>query len=98
MIWPAAPKPKIPRCFPSPAITSERQPIRPAHSKGAMATSSTRFPERKAIAGIGEKVRGKATIAGIAREQRTIAKIFLSAPAVAAFAAGVAEPGDTDAL
>ena len=38
---------KMPRCFPSPAMTSERQPIRPAQSKGAMATSSPASPSGK---------------------------------------------------
>lgn len=48
-----------------------------------------RFAERKAVTGIGDKVRDKATVARVAREQRTIAKIFLTTPAIGAFAAGV---------
>jgi hypothetical protein len=57
-----------------------------------------RFAERKAVTGIGDKVRGKATVARVAREQRTIAKIFLTTPAIGAFAAGVTEPGNPDAV
>src|SRR5206468_348894 len=54
------------------------------------------FAERKAITGVGDKVRGKAAIARVAREQRTIAKIFPAAAAIGAFAAGVTEPGNAD--
>ena len=57
-----------------------------------------RLPERKAIAGISDEVRGKTAIARVAGEQWAVAKVFLAIFAVCAFAAGVAEPGNPDAL
>ena len=54
------------------------------------------FAERKAIAGVRDEMRGKAAVAGIASEARTVAQILLTASAIEAFAAGVAEPGNAD--
>ena len=54
--------------------------------------------KRKAIAGIRDKVRRKAAVTRVAGEQRTVAKVLPAAPAIAAFAASVSEPGNPDAL
>ena len=54
------------------------------------------FAERKSIARIGDGVGGEAAVAGISGELRAVAEIFHALPAVAADAAGVAEPGDSD--
>src|SRR5262249_51494907 len=52
--------------------------------------------ERKAVTGIGDQMRGKAAVACIAGEQRTVAEVFLSALAIGAVAAGPAQPGHAD--
>ena len=56
------------------------------------------FAERKAIAGIRDEMRGKAAVARVAGEARTVAQILLAAPAIGTFAAGVTEPGNADAF
>ena len=68
-----------PAVLPSPAITSERQPIRPAQSSGASATSLPASPSGNAIARIGDRGRRKAAVARVAGEERAIAQIFLAA-------------------
>ena len=81
-----------------PAMTSERQPIRPAQSRGAMRDIVAGFAERKAIAGVRDEMRGKAAVARVAGEARAVAEVFPAAPAIGTFAAGIAEPGNADPL
>ena len=57
-----------------------------------------RLAERKAIAGVRDKVGGKPSVARVAGEERAIAQILLAASAIGTFAAGIAEPGNADAL
>ena len=54
--------------------------------------------KRKAKAGIRDKVRRETAVTRVAGEQRTVAKVLLAAPAIAAFAASVSEPGNADPL
>src|SRR5206468_3030263 len=54
--------------------------------------------ERKAVAGVRDEMRGKAAVARVASEARTIAEIFPAAPAIGTFAAGIAQPGNADPL
>ena len=56
------------------------------------------FRQREAVARIGDGMRGIATIARIAGEQRLIAEILATAPAIGAAAARIAEPGHAHAL
>ena len=65
----------------------------PAHQTGAKQRCNRDvcacLTERKAISDVGDKVRGKAAVLGIAGEARPVAKVFAVAPAIRAFAAGV---------
>jgi len=56
------------------------------------------FAERKAIAGIRDEMRGKAAVARVAGEARTVAQILPAAPAIGTFATRVTEPGNADAF
>jgi hypothetical protein len=57
-----------------------------------------RFTERKAVAGVRDEMGGKAAVTRVAGEARAVAKVLLAAPAIGTFAAGVTEPGNTDAF
>ena len=54
--------------------------------------------EREGEARVGDRRRREAAVAGVAGEQRVIAQIFAVPDAIGADAAGVAEPGNADAL
>ncbi len=54
--------------------------------------------EREAVALIGDAVVAVAAVQGVAGEARVRAQVLPAAPAIAANAAGPAEPGDADAL
>ena len=54
--------------------------------------------QREGVPGVGAGVLGIAAVAGVAGEARRVAEILPPAPAVRAASAGVAEPGDADAL
>jgi hypothetical protein len=56
------------------------------------------FAEGEAVAGVGDGVGGETTVPGIAGEERRIAEVFHAVAAIAADPAGVAEPGNADAL
>ncbi len=88
----------MPSRFALPAITSDRQPIRPAHNKRRDRNIVAVFAERKSIARVGDGVRGETAVPRVSGEERTVAEIFHALPAVAADAAGVSEPGDSDAF
>ena len=53
---------------------------------------------REAITLVGERVFGIAAVEVIAGEARVVAQVFVAARAVAAFAAGVAQPRHADAV
>ena len=80
----------------SPAAFSERQPISPAQSSGAAAIGVERFGERKGVGGVDDDMAGEAAVARVAGELRRVAQILAPAGAIAAMAAGVAEPGRAD--
>src|SRR5690606_10360909 len=54
--------------------------------------------DRKAVAGVGDRVLGIAAVDLVAGEARRVAQVLLAGGAVAAAPAGVAEPGDADPL
>ena len=59
---------------------------------------TARFAERERITRVGDRRRRKTAVARVSGEERAIAEIFLSAHAIGADAAGVAEPRNADAL
>ena len=87
---------RIPSDLPSPAITSDRQPIRPAQSKGASGDIISVFAKRETISGVGDQMAGKAAIPRIAGKLRAVAEVLLVGTAVKALAAGEAEPWHAD--
>ena len=58
----------------------------------------TRLAERKTVARVGQKMRGKAAVARIAGKYGMVAEIFAVLAAIAANAAGRSKPGDADAF
>src|SRR5262249_30725467 len=85
----------------APASTGELERA-PADQAGAEKRSGgdriVEAVEGKRKAGIGDHVGGKATVAAVAGEGRSIAEIFLVAGAVGTHAAGMTEPGDAHSL
>src|SRR5262249_57928989 len=85
----------------APASTGELERA-PADQAGAEKRSGgdriVEAVEGKRKAGIGDHVGGKATVAAVAGEGRSIAEIFLVAGAVGTDAAGMTEPGDAHPL
>src|SRR5262249_34025963 len=83
------------------AVASHHQRA-PADQAGAKQRRNrdvvTGFTKRKAIAGIGDEMRGKAAVARVSGEARAVAKVLPPAPAIRTFAAGVTEPGNADAF
>ena len=54
--------------------------------------------QSEGVGGIGDGVRGETAIAAVAGEDRPVAEVFVVRHAVGTSAAGMAEPGDADAL
>ena len=54
--------------------------------------------ERKAIAGVSDKMGGKPSVARVSGKERTIAQILAAALAIVTLTAGVSEPGNAHAL
>ena len=72
--------------------------MRPAQSRGAACGVGVARREGEGVALVGHGVFGVAAVEGIAGELRRVAEVLPAPAAVAAPAAGVAQPGHADAV
>ena len=87
----------MPSRLPSPALTSDRQPIRPAQSSGAACRSSYASGKAKQKRASATTLVGIATVDLVAGEARLRAEILPAGATVRADPARPAEPRDADA-